>query len=76
MDQQGRFNVGVKQLIIFTFDRHFDNENDCVQYPLKEMSHHWRREFITFYFINFLLLKNKNVDLPFAVDSHIFRQVY
>ena len=75
MDQQGRYNVGVKQLIIFTFDMHFDKENDCVQYPLKEMPPHWRRYFITFYFVNSLLLKNKNVDLPYDVDTLIFHQV-
>jgi len=61
--------------VIFTFNKHFDLENDCVLEPLKAMPHYWLRYFITFYIVNFLLFKNKNFDLPNEVDSHICRQV-
>jgi len=47
------------QIEIFTFNKHFNKENDCVQEPLKEMPNHWRSYFITFYIVNFLLLKTK-----------------
>jgi len=29
-------------------DKQSIDENDCVQYPLKKMHNHWRRDFITF----------------------------
>ena len=45
---------------IFTFNKHFDKENDCVHEPAITKPHHWRRLFITFYIVNFLLFKNKN----------------
>ena len=45
--------------IYIHFDfKHFDKENDCVDEPTKP--HHWRRLFITFYIVNFLLFKNEN----------------
>jgi len=46
--------------IIFTFNKHFDKENDCVHEPVITKPHHWCRLFITFYIVNFLLFKNKN----------------
>jgi len=46
--------------IIFTFNKHFDKENDCVHEPVITKPNHWRRLFITFYIVNFLLFKNKN----------------
>ena len=46
--------------LIFTFNKHFDKENDCVYEPVITKPHHWRRLFITFYIVNFLLFKNKN----------------
>ena len=51
---------------------HFDKKNDCVQYHLKEVPQHRRRAFITFYFVNFLLLTNTHLDLPYEIDSHMF----
>jgi len=45
--------------LIFTFNKHFDKENDCVYEPVITKPHHWRRLFITFY-MNFLLFKNEN----------------
>jgi len=42
-------------LRIFTFNKHFDKENDCVHEPVITKPHHWRRLFITFYIVNFLL---------------------
>jgi len=49
-----------KNEYIFTFNKHFDKENDCVHEPVIAKPHHWRRLFITFYIVNFLLFKNKN----------------
>jgi len=46
--------------LIFTFNKHFDNENDCFDEPLITKPHHWCRLFITFYIVNFLLFKNEN----------------
>ena len=58
---------------IFTFNKHFDKENDCVHAPVITKPHHWRRLFITFiYIVNFLLQK---LDLPYEVDYHMCRQV-
>ena len=45
---------------IFTFNKHFDKENDCVHEPVITQPHHWRRLFITFYIMNFLLFINEN----------------
>jgi len=45
---------------IFTFNKHFDKKNDCVNEPVFTKPHFWRRLFITFYIVNFLLFKNKN----------------
>jgi len=61
---------------IFTFNVHFDKENDCIQNLTNAMPYHQHRYFITFYFINFLLLTNNKLDLPYEVDSHKFPQVY
>ena len=36
------------EIIIFTFNKHFDKENDCVYEPVITKPHHWRRLFITF----------------------------
>ena len=60
--------------VIFTFNKHFDKENDCVHEPVITKPHHWRRLFITFYIVNFLLFKKK-LDLPYEVDYHMCRQV-
>jgi len=38
---------------IFTFNKHFDKENYCVDDPLITKPHHWRRLLITFYIVNF-----------------------
>ena len=46
--------------VIFTFNKYFDKENDCVYEPVITKPHHWRRLFITFYIVNFLLFKNEN----------------
>jgi len=48
------------QIYIFTFNKHFDKENDCVYETVITKPHHWRRLFITFYIVNFLLFKNEN----------------
>ena len=56
---KGNYNY----IFMFTFDVPFDKGNDCVQYNLKEMPHHCRRDFITFYVVNFLLLTYKNLSL-------------
>ena len=42
---------------IFTFNKNFDKENDCVYEPVITKPHHWRRLFITLYIVNFLLFK-------------------
>ena len=47
-------------IITFTFNMHFDKENDCVHEPVITKPHNWRRLFITFYIVNFLLFKNEN----------------
>jgi len=41
---------------IFTINKHFDKDNDCVHEPVITQPHHWhwRRLFITFYIVNFL----------------------
>jgi len=54
---------------IFTFNKHFDKEKDCVDEPVITKTHYWCRLFITFYIVNFKLFKNKNslarfMDLP------------
>ena len=48
------------QCLIFTFNKPFDKENDCVYETVITKPHHWRRLFITFYIVNFLLFKNEN----------------
>jgi len=50
----------VFHIFIFTLNKHFDKENDCVDDPVITQPHHWRRLFITFYVVNFLLFKNEN----------------
>ena len=60
---------------IFTFNKHFDKENDCVYEPVNTKPHHWRRLFITFSIVNFLVLKKRKLDLPYEVDCHMCRLV-
>ena len=50
-----------KYIHIFTFNKHFDKENDCVFGPVITKPHHWRKLFITFYVVSFVLFKNKNL---------------
>ena len=45
---------------IFTFNNHFDKENDCVYETVITKPHHWRRLFITFFIVNFLMFLNEN----------------
>jgi len=47
-------------VLIFTFNKHFDKGNGCVDEPVITKPHHWRRLFITFYIVNFLFFKNEN----------------
>ena len=49
---------------IFTFNKHFDKEIDCVYEPVITKPHHWRRIFITFYIVNFFYLKTKTRPIP------------
>ena len=51
---------------------HFDKKNDCVQHLINAVPNYRRRDYITFYYVNFFLLTNKTNE----VDSHIFHQVY
>ena len=55
-----QIKIQFRQVDIFTFNKHFDKENDCVHEPVITQPHHWRRLFITFYIVNFLLFKNEN----------------
>ena len=57
-----KFSEWTGKTMIFTFKKHFDKENDCVHEPVITQPHHWdwRRLFITFYIVNFLLFKNEN----------------
>ena len=48
-------------ITIFTFNKHFDKENDCLYEPVITKPHHWRKLFITFYIVNFLLFKHENL---------------
>ena len=55
----------------FTFNTHFEKENDCVRNLIIEMPHHRRIDFIILFFVNFVLLTHTNLHLPFEVDSRI-----
>ena len=45
---------------IFTFNKHFDKENECVYEPVITKLHGRHRLFITVYIVNFLLFEKKN----------------
>jgi len=61
LDFKGAYPKSCKNfhVSIFTFNKHFDKENDCVYEPVITKPHLWRRLFKTFYIVNFLLFKNE-----------------
>jgi len=62
-------------LVIFTFNKHFDKENDCVHEPVITKPHHWRRFFHNILHCELFIIEKQKLDLPYEVDCHMCRQV-
>jgi len=71
---KGNFNIYEIYSNIFTFNKHFDKEHDCVDEPLITKPYHWRRLFITFH-SEFFIIQKRKLDLHNEIDCHMCCQV-